>query len=115
MAIAAPAVAETGYFAQIPDLPMPAGFTETSRSLSFDGGEGRIIVAHAEGEADRLAVRDFYYDALPQLGWSVNPQMDGTLVFQRGRERLSFTVETVNGRTILGARLMVAPALANGD
>jgi hypothetical protein len=36
-------------------------------------------------------------------------------VFQRGREELSFTVETANGRTRLGARLVVAAAPSNGD
>jgi hypothetical protein len=73
-----------------------------------------VFVA-AEGALTPLAVREFYYETLPQLGWSVSPQTDGALVFQRGREELSFTVETVNGRTHLGARLVVAAAPSNGD
>lgn len=115
-ALTAPALAEASYFAAIEDLPLPPGFTErASPGEGFGSDSGRIVLVAAEGALTPLAVRDFYYEALPQLGWSVSPQSDGTLVFQRGREQLSFTVETVNGRTHLGARLVVAAAPSNGD
>jgi hypothetical protein len=112
----APALAEAAYFSAIEDLPLPPGFTEgPSAGEGFGSESGRIVLMTAEGALTPLAVRDFYYDTLPQLGWSVSPQTDGTLVFQRGREQLSFTVETANGRTRLGARLVVAAAPSNGD
>lgn len=114
--LTAPALAEASYFASIEDLPLPPGFSErASAGEGFGGESGRIVLVAAEGALTPLAVRDFYYETLPQLGWSVNPQTDGTLVFQRGREQLSFTVETANGRTRLGARLVVAAAPSNGD
>lgn len=115
-ALAPAALAEAAYFSTIEDLPLPPGFTErASAGEGFGSESGRIILVAAEGALTPVAVRDFYYEALPQLGWSVSPQMDGTLVFQRGREQLSFTVESANGRTILGARLVVAAAPSNGD
>ncbi len=114
--LAAPTLAEAAYFSTIEDLPLPPGFTErVSAGEGFGGESGRIVLVAADGALSPLAVRDFYYDALPQLGWSVSPQTDGTLVFQRGREQLSFTVETANGRTQIGARLVVAAAPSNGD
>jgi hypothetical protein len=111
---AAPAFADAAYFGAIDDLPMPPGFVERD-AAAFDGADGRLVLAYAEGELAGLAVRDFYYDALPPLGWSVSPQTDGALVFQRGREELSFTVEQRDGRTHLGARLVVAPAAMDAD
>jgi hypothetical protein len=116
VALTAPALAEAAYFSAIEDLPLPPGFSErASPGEGFGSESGRIVLVSAEGALTPLAVRDFYYEALPQLGWSVSPQTDGTLVFQRGREQLSFTVESANGRTQLGARLVVAAAPSNGD
>jgi hypothetical protein len=112
---AAPASADVAYFASIEDLPLPPGFVEDEAAMAFDGAEGRLVLAYAEGELSGLAVRDFYYEALPPLGWSVSPQPDGALVFVRGREQLSFTVEQRDGRTRLGARLVVAPAAMDAD
>lgn len=114
--LAAPAWAEAAYFSAIEDLPLPPGFTEcASAGEGFGGESGRIVLVSAEGALAPVAVRDFYHEALPQLGWSVSPQTDGALVFQRGREQLSFTVQTASGRTQLGARLVVAAAPSNGD
>jgi hypothetical protein len=112
---AAPAFAGGPYFAAIDDLPLPPGFVERDAGASFESGAGRIVLANAEGEMPLLAVRDFYYDSLPPLGWSESPQPDGVLVFQRGRERLSFTVERAGSRTRLGARLVIMPASMNAD
>ena len=109
------APAEAAYFAAIEDLPLPPGFVERDAGATFESAEGRLVLVHAEGNIPGLAVRDFYYDALPPLGWSVSPQADGALVFQRGREQLSFTVEQREGRTRLGARLVVAPAVMDAD
>jgi hypothetical protein len=111
LACAAPASAQTHYFAAIEDVPLPPGFVEGEAEASAFAGEGgRIVLAAAEGELSGLAVREFYHENLPRLGWSLSPQPDDALVFQRGRERLSFTVESTGGRTWLGARLAVLPA-----
>jgi hypothetical protein len=112
---ATPALADVAYFTSIEDLPLPPGFTEREAPAQFESTEGRLVLAYAEGELSGLAVRDFYYEALPPLGWSVSPQPDGALIFVRAREQLSFTVEQRDGRTRLGARLVVAPAAMDAD
>jgi len=115
LTMAAPAYADVAYFAAIDDPPMPPGFAEAGATSTFDAGGGRVLVAYAEGAGDGLAVRDFYYDALPQLGWAVSPRTDGVLVFQRGREELSFTLEQEGDRLRLGVRLLTHPAATNGN
>lgn len=115
IACATPAFAETAYFAAIDDLPMPPGFEERDAGASFDSEGGRLVLVSAEGAMPLIEVRDFYYEALPPLGWSESPQPDGTLLFQRGRERLTFTVQRTGARTQLGARLVVMPASMNAD
>lgn len=116
LVLAAPALAEARYFSVIDDVPMPPGFTEVAASADdFSGPGGRILLSEAEGAGSDGAVRDFYEAALPQLGWAVSPQPNGALVFQRGREQLSFTLDSADGRTLLGVRLVVLPAPSNGD
>lgn len=112
---AAPAWAETRYFSELTDVPMPPGFVESDAAVGFDGAGGRLVVARAIGGPPVAAARDFYLESLPALGWALSPRPDGALVFQRGRERLSFTMRNENGRTHLSAELVVLPAPAGAD
>ncbi len=107
--LAAPAFAETRYFAEIPDLPMPAGFAQQGGAVAFENGQGRIIVVAAEGAGEMLAVRDFYYDTLPQLGWGESVE-GSAAVFVRGRERLTIFIEREGERISLRAQLVIGPA-----
>lgn len=109
IACSAPALAETAYFAEIPDLPMPPGFTQSEPAASFESDQGRVIAAEAIGAGEMLAVRDFYYETLPQLGWGVSED-DGAVVFLRGRERLTFTIRRDGELIRLGAQLVIRPA-----
>ncbi|MGE0595642.1 MAG: hypothetical protein AB7P07_04725 [Hyphomonadaceae bacterium] len=111
-ALTAPAAAQTAYFAAIPDLPLPPGFTETGADAPFEGA-GRIIFAEALGEfAEAAAARDFIYETLPALGWAETVE-DGAAVFQRGRERLHFFLIREGDRTRLRVQLVVQPAAMN--
>jgi len=110
---AAPAHAETRYFSDIPDLPLPPGFFEVAVAPGFEG-DGRLVFAEAIGASDGLAVRDFYYETLPQLGWSENAE-DGAAVFQRGRERLHFFLIREEAEIRLRVQLAVQPASMNAD
>jgi hypothetical protein len=112
---AAPAYAQTRYFGELSDVPMPPGFEESDGAVGFDGIGGRLVTVRATGDLPALAVRDFYTECLPALGWAVIPRADGVLTFQRGRERLTFTMRTEAGRTLLGADLLVLPAPMNAD
>ncbi len=111
---AAPAQAETLYFTEIPDLPLPSGFSEVAVTPGFQG-QGRLVFAEAVGGGDGLAVRDFYYDTLPQLGWAESVE-EGAVVFQRGRERLHmFLIREAGGVARLRVQLVVQPASMNAD
>jgi hypothetical protein len=114
-ALSAPASAEAAYFAAIDDVPLPPGFAEREGGWSFAGEAGRIVEAEAVGAASGLAVRVFYAETLPALGWSASPQSDGALVFVRGRESLSFFVRGEGGATRLSARLVTRPAAMAPD
>lgn len=105
-----PAFAQTAYFSAADDLPLPPGFAESAPPAVFEAEEGRIVALSAEGAGEGLAIRDFYDEALPALGWSVSPRDDGVREFRRGRERLTFTLERAGARWLLGAQLVaVAP------
>lgn len=115
---AAPAYAQTTYFAAIPDLPVATGLVETPNELaSFAASDdaGLVIVA-ARGPADANGVRSFYMNSLSQLGWAYEPsQREEDLMFMRGRERLIIHIEPQGAETYLGIRLIVRPASMNAD
>ncbi len=113
---AAPAYAEARFFAAIDDLPLAPGLVETSGGFAFEGAEGRIVDVRAAGAAAPDAVRGFYVETLPALGWSQNPTPEsGPLEFLRGRERLSLSIAGVAGHARLEARLVTRPASMSAD
>ncbi len=115
LTIAAPAFADVRYFSEIPDLPMPPGFSENQTAVGFDAGDGRLVMADATGAASITQVRTFYADSLPALGWSLSPTGDTELVFLRGRERLSLTTSGEPAHLRLHVQLTVRPASMNAD
>jgi hypothetical protein len=110
---APPASAQTAYFSAFEDLPLPPGFSESAPPGVFESADGRVLALSAEGAGDGLAVREFYYAALPALGWAEHVREDGALEFRRGRERLSFTIERVGARWLLGAQVTQTEAPAD--
>ncbi|MBK1696998.1 hypothetical protein CKO21_07035 [Rhodovibrio salinarum] len=84
----APAAAQGGdsdYVADIVDLPLMEGLREVADAgMAFDKPSGRIVEAYAHGTVDTAAVRRFYRQTLPQLGW----QRLGQDQFTREGERL---------------------------
>jgi hypothetical protein len=112
---AAPAFAEARYFSALSDLPMPPGFSETNTAVGFDGMRGRLVVADAAGAENPTQVRSFYTQTLPALGWSPSPTNDDSVVFVRGRERLTLEVSDANGRTQVHVQLVVRPPPSDGD
>ena len=112
---AGPAFAQAAYVAGADDVPLPPGFVEVVAVSRFDSDEGRILVTNAEGRSSAVQVRTFYADALPQLGWAFSPGEEGAIVFQRGRETLSFAIREGAQHTRLSVRLVVRPAATNAD
>lgn len=115
---AAPAYAETTYFAAIPDLPVASGLTESaSQPASFAADENSaLVIVTAHGSVAPENVRAFYMNSLSALGWAYEPvEGDGELTFLRGRERLVLRVEPHEGGSHLGVRLVVSAASMNAD
>jgi hypothetical protein len=67
----AQAQALSGAFVEgIDDLPLMPGLVGVAdQSLVFDKPDGRIVQAVAAGRVQASAVRSFYADTAPQLGW----------------------------------------------
>ena len=81
-----PSVAQdaAGFVSTIEDLPLMPGLIEEEGGLVFDSARGRIVEAYATGPVSAGAVRDFYDETLPQLGW----RRLGDSVFRRENEIL---------------------------
>ena len=59
-----------GYIADVADLPLMDGLREVAQAgMAFDKPSGRIVEAYAHGAVMIQAVRRFYRETLPQLGW----------------------------------------------
>lgn len=69
---AAPAAsAEPAFVDGTEDVPLMAGLTEQGDgALVFDTAAGRIVQVTATGPVSAAAVRAFYKETLPQLGWA---------------------------------------------
>lgn len=91
-----------GFLGAIPDLPLMAGLTElTQRGVVFDQAGGRIVEAYAEGPVAAAAVRRFYGETLPQLGWqALGSGADGDS-YGREDERLEVVILGESGGTLV--------------
>lgn len=114
LACAAPAFAETRFFAAIEDLPVADGLVEEGVGFSFEDASGRMVSASARGAVAPAAVGGFYLDTLPALGWSYSPGGED-LVFLRGRERLILFIAAEDAGSTLEVRLFTRPASMNAD
>ncbi|MCH7935590.1 MAG: hypothetical protein IH994_00675 [Proteobacteria bacterium] len=95
------------FVSAIEDLPLMPGLIEEKGGMVFDSARGRIVETFATGWVSEGAVRDFYDQTLPQLGW----RPLGTGAFQRENEIL--IVEFPGGKgaappLTVGFRLMPA-------
>jgi hypothetical protein len=96
--------AETRYSSVIDDLPLMQGMEEKPDSaVTFDAPEGRIVEIRLLSQSAPAAVRRFYAEALPPLGWK--PQ--GNSAFVRDNEKLQISFEDNAGTTIV--RFILTP------
>lgn len=99
------AVADSGYLADVDDLPLPPGLSEDdSARVVFDKPEGRIVEAQATGSGTPAGVEDFYAGALPALGW----QARGNGAWSRGDEVLQLTISQDGPQVVV--RYLITPA-----
>ncbi len=61
--------ADPAFIAGLNDVPLMPGLAPQGETLVFDKPGGRIAEASFAGAVSMEAVRRFYADTLPQLGW----------------------------------------------
>ena len=94
------AAAADAFFLELEDLPIMTGLVENqAASMTFETANGRIVEVEASGAVAADAVRGFYAETLPQLGWV--RVADG--IFERDRERLQLDISDVGGGRVLVA------------
>ena len=105
LALSAPGPAQAqSFLADVDDLPLAPGLVEDAGArVAFDKPEGRIVQALARGRASAVAVRAFYAETLPALGW----QAAGAERWTRGAEALRLTLEAADGVVVV--RFAIAP------
>ena len=93
----------TTFFHVMNDVPVMTGLRElTDEAVNFDKPEGRIISATAVSDiVAPAAIKSFYGQTLPQLGWQA--QLDGSFV--RDQERLKLIIEGKEGVSIIRFQL----------
>lgn len=91
----------SGYLDAIEDMPLMEGLTETGEGgIVFDKPNGRIVRSVATGKVTPDAVRKFYIDTLPQLGWLRLKKLEligDLLIFRREAERLEIQIVPGSG------------------
>lgn len=89
------------------DVPLMPGFEVDGDSVvSFDSPTGRIVRVSAHGRAGPDAVRTFYRESLPNLGWrTAGPDAN---LYRREGEALTLDIARRGGRTVV--RYGLAPA-----
>jgi hypothetical protein len=100
----APALAQARFISGTEDLPLMTGLDEVEDGgLVFDTPAGRLVEARAEGALAASAVRAFYAETLPQLGW--RSLENGA--YAREGEVLTIDITEGNGR--LAVRFALTP------
>ncbi len=100
----APALAQARFVSGTEDLPLMTGLAEVEDGgMVFDTPAGRLVEARAEGAIAASAVREFYAQTLPQLGW--HPLESGDYV----REGEILTIDITEGNGRLAVRFALTP------
>lgn len=101
---APPAAADGGFVGGVEDLPLMPGLAEVNGAATvFDAPQGRIVETFASGAVAPEAVREFYAQTLPQLGWIAQSATE----FRREGERLM--LEIIAGTDATTVRFTLAP------
>ena len=89
-----------GFLDAVEDMPLMEGLVETGDGgIVFDKPAGRIVRSVAEGDVAPSAVRAFYIETLPQLGWTRAAEYEligGLLLFRRDGEQLEIQIVPVS-------------------
>jgi hypothetical protein len=96
------ALAAEGFVPGTEDLPLMPGLAAVAGTeIVFDKPEGRIVEAQATGSLSREAVRKFYGETLPGLGWTPA----GAQKWRREKETLAIDIKGRDGAVTVGFTL----------
>ncbi|ABS65258.1 conserved hypothetical protein [Parvibaculum lavamentivorans DS-1] len=102
----------SGFLGAVEDMPLMDGLAETGDGgIVFDKPTGRIVRSVAEGDVAPSAVRAFYIETLPQLGWTRAEEIEligELLLFRRDGERLDIQIVPVS-QTHTEVRFSIEP------
>lgn len=96
---------EAVFLSVIEDIPVMPGLVEDeTRAIVFDAAGGRLAETYAQGKLAAKAVREFYGETLPALGW--RGEADQRWV----REGEVLSLEIKEGPNGIDARFSLSPA-----
>lgn len=78
------------------DIPIPAQTIQLpAGDISFGNEETRLVEAYLKTKKQTFAaIKEFYLETLPQLGWLFEGQKNNTLTFSRNGEELDIARES---------------------
>ena len=103
-------IKEQQYISDISDLPVHSDYiARNDLTTVFDTAEGRIVDVYLESrgfkpediEAQIEKTNDFYFEILPQLGWTPYHSFSPHPVYYRGDETLEFSTFPKNARVLV--------------
>ncbi len=88
--------AATGFIEGMEDIPLPEQTIQIQgNNLSFGNEETRLVEAYLKSSSLKYsAVKKFYKETLPQLGWKIISETDTVLTFGRNQEELDIVTES---------------------
>jgi hypothetical protein len=96
---------EAVFLSVIEDIPLMPGLVEDeTRAIVFDAAQGRLAETYAQGRLSAKAVREFYGETLPALGWHEEGESRWI------REGEALTLEIRDGPNGIDARFSLSPA-----
>ena len=98
---------EAVFLSVIEDIPVMPGLVEDeARAIVFDAAQGRLAETYARGKIAPQAVREFYGETLPALGW----RADGGARWVREGEALTLDISDMAEG--IDVRFALSPARA---
>ena len=87
------------FFSVLPDVPVIAGMNEAKDlAVIFDKPQGRFVEVLMAGDVQDTAVRVYYADVLPQMGWN---QASTGEYYTRAGERLDIHFDKNTSQTLV--------------
>lgn len=84
------------------DIPLLENMEKTTDdSLDFDSNSGSIISSSYKSKSNKDEVKIFYIKTLPDMGWSVEKNLENKVVFKREKEQLEIEFQLEKKQNIV--------------